>query len=68
MEATSGNTGIALAMCSRLLGLNMTLIMPDNSSNERVATMRAYGAEVILTDHKKGTTRGSLARGDGSKL
>lgn len=49
VEATSGNTGIALAMCSKILGLSMTLVMPDNSSEERIRTMRAYGAHVILT-------------------
>jgi cysteine synthase B len=49
VEATSGNTGIALAFISQLLGLNMVLIMPENSTIERVKTMRAYGAEVILT-------------------
>lgn len=49
VEATSGNTGIALAFISKLLGLNMVLIMPENSTEERVKTMKAYGAEVILT-------------------
>lgn len=49
VEATSGNTGIALAMIARLFNLDITLIMPDNSTNERVQTMEAYGAEVILT-------------------
>ncbi len=49
VEATSGNTGIALAYISRVLGLNMVLIMPENSTKERVDTMRAHGAEVILT-------------------
>jgi cysteine synthase B len=49
VEATSGNTGIALAFISRLLGLKIKLIMPENSTEERVKTMRAYGAEVILT-------------------
>lgn len=49
VEATSGNTGIALAFISQLLGLNIVLIMPENSTEERVKTMRAYGAEVILT-------------------
>jgi len=49
VEATSGNTGIALAFISKLLGLNMVLIMPENSTEERVKTMRVYGAEVILT-------------------
>lgn len=49
VEATSGNTGIALAFISKLLGINMVLVMPENSTEERVKTMRAYGAEVILT-------------------
>lgn len=49
VEATSGNTGIALAMMAQLLGVKMTLIMPDNSTPERVVSMEAYGAEVILT-------------------
>lgn len=49
IEATSGNTGIALAMIARIMGLNMTLIMPDNSTRERVLAMQAYGARVILT-------------------
>src|SRR5688572_23884668 len=49
IEATSGNTGIALAMIARLMGLEMTLIMPDNSTRERVLAMEAYGATVILT-------------------
>lgn len=49
VEATSGNTGIALAFIANLLGLKMVLVMPENSTEERVKTMRAYGAEVILT-------------------
>ena len=49
VEATSGNTGIALAMIARVMGLNITLIMPDNSTRERVLAMEAYGAKVILT-------------------
>lgn len=49
VEATSGNTGIALAMIARLFDLDITLIMPDNSTAERIQTMEAYGAEVILT-------------------
>lgn len=53
IEATSGNTGIALAMIARIMGLNMTLIMPDNSTRERVLAMEAYGAKVILTPHEK---------------
>lgn len=50
IEATSGNTGIALAMIANLFGLNIELVMPENSTVERVQTMRAYGAKVILTD------------------
>lgn len=53
VEATSGNTGIALAMIARILGLNITLIMPDNSTQERVKSMEAYGAKVILTPSAK---------------
>ncbi len=52
VEATSGNTGIALAMIARLKNLHMTLVMPENSTRERIQTMRAYGAEVILTEAK----------------
>jgi cysteine synthase B len=53
VEATSGNTGIALAMIARLMNVNMTLIMPDNSTRERVLSMEAYGAKVILTPAAK---------------
>lgn len=53
IEATSGNTGIALAMIARIMGLNMTLVMPDNSTHERVLAMEAYGARVILTPASK---------------
>jgi cysteine synthase B len=49
VEATSGNTGIALAFIAKVLEVNMVLVMPENSTEERVKTMRAYGAEVILT-------------------
>ncbi|MGB5319675.1 pyridoxal-phosphate dependent enzyme, partial [Eudoraea sp.] len=49
IEATSGNTGIALAMIASLYGLNIELVMPENSTKERVQTMRAYGAKVTLT-------------------
>ncbi len=49
VEATSGNTGIALAMIAQLFDLNIELVMPENSTKERVQTMQAYGAKVILT-------------------
>ena len=49
IEATSGNTGIALAMAAAIKGYKMTLVMPDNSSAERLASMQAYGAEIIQT-------------------
>ena len=49
IEATSGNTGIGLAMIASLFGLDIELVMPENSTKERVQTMRAYGAKVTLT-------------------
>lgn len=54
VEATSGNTGIALAFIAQLFGLSMVLIMPENSTEERIKTMRAYGAELILTPADEG--------------
>ncbi len=49
IEATSGNTGIALAMIAGIFGLDIELVMPENATKERVQTMRAYGAKVTLT-------------------
>jgi cysteine synthase B len=49
IEPTSGNTGIALAMMARAYGVEIDLVMPENSTVERVQTMEAYGARVILT-------------------
>lgn len=54
IEATSGNTGIALAMIAGIYHLNLELVMPENSTIERVQTMRAYGATVTLTDAERG--------------
>jgi S-sulfo-L-cysteine synthase (O-acetyl-L-serine-dependent) len=53
VEATSGNTGIALAMIAQLMGVEMTLIMPDNATKERILSMEAYGSRVILTPAQK---------------
>jgi len=49
IEATSGNTGIALAMIARLCNVEIELVMPENSTRERVLTMEAFGAKVVLT-------------------
>ena len=74
IEATSGNTGIALAMASAIKGYKMTLIMPDNMSIERRASMKAYGAEIILTPAEKSMegaidlAREMQAKGEGKIL
>ena len=54
VEATSGNTGIALAMASAMLGYKITLIMPENATDERKWAMTAYGAELILVSQEEG--------------
>jgi len=54
IEATSGNTGIALAMAAAIKGYRMILIMPDNMSIERRSSMKAYGAEIILVTQAQG--------------
>jgi len=54
IEATSGNTGIALAMAAAMKGYKMTLIMPDNMSEERRASMRAFGATIISVSQADG--------------
>ncbi|MCA0374355.1 MAG: cysteine synthase CysM [Gemmatimonadetes bacterium] len=75
IEATSGNTGIAMAMIAAMTGYRMTLIMPDNLSEERRASMRAYGAELILTpasaggmEYARDLAQQMQARGDGRVL
>lgn len=57
IEATSGNTGIALAMAAAIKGYRLKLIMPDNMSNERKAAMTAYGAELIEVTKAEGMER-----------
>ncbi|MFY7829417.1 MAG: cysteine synthase CysM [Flectobacillus sp.] len=54
IEATSGNTGIALAMIARLFDIDIELVMPENSTRERVLTMEAFGAKVTLTPASEG--------------
>ncbi len=54
IEATSGNTGIALAMIAQVLNIDIELVLPEDSTKERVQTMRAYGAKVILTPAQGG--------------
>ncbi|UIM99905.1 cysteine synthase CysM [Yersinia ruckeri] len=54
IEATSGNTGIALAMIAAMRGYRMKLLMPENMSQERQAAMKAYGAELILVSREQG--------------
>ncbi|MGA8864397.1 MAG: cysteine synthase CysM [Gallionella sp.] len=65
IEATSGNTGIALAMAAAMRGYKMILVMPENQSMERRQTMRAFGAELVLTD-KEGSME--LARDTAENL
>lgn len=65
IEATSGNTGIALAMIAALKGYRMKLLMPDNMSRERRAAMHAYGAELIWSAKSKGWRVPATRSGDG---
>ena len=61
LEPTSGNTGIALALVSRLRGYRFTAVMPDNASAERVSLLKAFGAEIEFSEGAKGTN-GSVVR------
>jgi len=54
IEPTSGNTGIALAMIAQVMDVEIELVMPQNATRERVQTMKAFGAKVILTDESEG--------------
>jgi cysteine synthase A len=54
VEATSGNMGISLAFISAAMGFSLTVVMPEGMSAERIAIMRAYGADVVLTPREKG--------------
>jgi len=74
VEATSGNTGIALAMVAAVRGYRMVIVMPDDLSVERAQTMAAYGAELVLTpaskgmEHARDVAAAMVARGEGYAL
>jgi cysteine synthase B len=55
LEPTSGNTGISLAMVARRKGYRLTVVLPDNASQERLALLRLFGAEIVFSDGDKGT-------------
>ena len=74
IEATSGNTGIALAMAAAIKGYRLVLVMPEDLSVERARTMRAYGAELVLTarergmEHSRDVAAAMVAAGEGTVL
>src|SRR5437667_4201998 len=55
LEATSGNTGISLAMVARRKGYRLTVVMPDNASEERIRLLELFGAEIVFSPGEKGT-------------
>src|SRR5438093_11826973 len=55
LEATSGNTGISLAMVSRRKGYSLTVVMPDNASEERIRLLELFGAEIVFSPADRGT-------------
>jgi [CysO sulfur-carrier protein]-thiocarboxylate-dependent cysteine synthase len=55
LEPTSGNTGIALAMVARRKGYRLTVVIPDNASEERIGLLRLFGADIVFSDGQKGT-------------
>jgi len=55
LEPTSGNTGIALAMVARRKGYRLTVVIPDNASEERIGLLRLFGADIVFSDGAKGT-------------
>ena len=70
LEPTSGNTGIALAMVARRKGYRLTVVIPDNASEERIGLLRLFGAEIVFSDGQKGTNGSievarALAQDDG---
>jgi cysteine synthase B len=67
IEATSGNTGIALAMAASMRGYKMVLIMPENLSIERRQSMAAYGAQIILTPKSGDGVRTRSGRGNAER-
>ena len=74
IEATSGNTGIALAMAAAIKGYRMVLVMPEDLSIERAQTMKAFGAELVLTpksggmEHARDLAEAMQKRGEGKVL
>ena len=74
IEATSGNTGIALAMAAAIKGYRMVLVMPEDLSIERAQTMKAFGAELVLTpksggmEHARYLAEAMQKRGEGKVL